>query len=228
MRIKQRQVPFRLKSISDRGAFAGYLSVFGNMDSYRDIVMPGAFSQTLKDWAAQEALPPVLWQHDSAQPLGPYTKMEEDDKGLYVEGQLLVDEIPQAAAAAALLRSKTIRGQSIGYSVKVEQFDSDLNVLKLMQVKLYEGSIVTFPANTEASVTDIKRAIARGDLPSLADFENMLRDVAGFSRSEAKTATSHGFAYLLKQRDAGESEIVTDSSELDSILSLIKNFTPSL
>lgn len=227
MRIKQRQCEFKLKAISNKGAFSGYLSVFGKMDLYRDIVMPGAFTQTLKDWKAQDAMPPVLWQHYSDQPLGPFTRMEEDDKGLYTEGQLLVDDVPQAAVAAALVRTKTVRGMSIGYGVDDEEFDSQMNVLKLTAVHLYEGSIVTFPANVEATITDIKKLTARGELPTLSEFEELLRDVAGLSRNEAKTATNHGFAYLLKQRDAGEGVIETDSSELDSILSHIENFAPT-
>src|SRR6267154_3509440 len=41
--------PFKLKSISTSGQFTGRAAVYGNIDSYGDVVTPGAFTQSLKD-----------------------------------------------------------------------------------------------------------------------------------------------------------------------------------
>jgi HK97 family phage prohead protease len=219
MKLKHRNVPFRIKAIEKTGEFSGYLSVFGNADSYRDVVKPGAFKDSLDDWAKQGALPPILWQHDSRQPIGPYTRMDEDDKGLYVEGSLLIDDVPQAKIAHSLLKAKVIRGQSIGYQVDEEEYDGKTNVNNLLKVSLWEGSIVTFPANIEASVTAIKSILSDGELPSLREFEEHLRDV-GFSRSQAKAIASGGLTKLLSQREAGP--------EVDAIADFISNFQPTI
>jgi uncharacterized protein len=218
MKLKHRNLPFQLKAIEKTGEFSGYLSVFGNADSYRDVVMPGAFSDTLDAWAKKGALPPILWQHDSSNPIGPYTKMVQDEKGLYVEGQLLIDDVPQAKTAYALMKAKVIRGQSIGYQVDEENYDGKTNVNKLLKVDLWEGSIVTFPANVEANVTAIKSTLSAGDLPTLAEFEEHLREV-GFSRSRAKAITSFGLAELLR-REAG----TPDARGIETAVEAITNF----
>ena len=84
MQTKQRlDVPLKLKSVSDTGEFEGYGSIFGVKDSYDDIVIPGAFANSLSAWKAKGALPSMLWQHQMAEPIGIYTEMREDDVGLF-------------------------------------------------------------------------------------------------------------------------------------------------
>lgn len=86
MTTKQRlDVPLKIKSVSDSGEFEGYGSVFGVKDSYADIVMPGAFLNSLNQWKEKGALPALLWQHQMAEPIGIYTEMREDSTGLYVK-----------------------------------------------------------------------------------------------------------------------------------------------
>ena len=222
MKFKHRQFGFQLKSVEKDGSFAGYGSVFGNADYYRDVVMPGAFQKSLAAWAEKEALPPVLWQHNSDMPIGPFTHMSEDGKGLYVEGQLLINDVRQAKEAYALLKSKTISGMSIGYEVTADEYDGKTNVNQLTGIDLWEVSIVTFPANTDATVTQIKSILARGELPTLPDFEDFLRD-AGYSRTQAKGIASHGLRSLLAQCDADEKPLDTESARVQSILALIKD-----
>lgn len=175
--------PFEIKEVGTDGTFAGYGSVFGNVDSYGDIVAPGAFSASLAAWKDQGRLPPVLWQHRSGEPLGPYTEMREDDRGLFVRGQLLVDDVPRAKEARALMKAKAIGGLSIGFMARDDSYDRVTGVRTLKQVDLWEVSIVTFPANTAAQVTDVKSALDR--IESLADAERWLRDAAGLSKSGA-------------------------------------------
>jgi HK97 family phage prohead protease len=219
MKIKHRQFGFELKSLDNKGAFAGYGSVFGNADAYRDVVMPGAFAQTLSDWSEKDALPPILWQHDSRNPVGPFTSMAEDGTGLYCEGQLLIKEVPQAAVAYALLKSKTIRGMSIGYDVTDEEYDGKTNVNRLKAVDLWEVSLATFPANTDAQVTQVKSMIESGDTPTIRQFESLLRDAGGYSRKQAEQIAKFGYASFLEQRDAGRGD---DETEIESVLALFK------
>ena len=104
---KRLDLPFEIKSISDSGEFTGYGSVFGVKDSYSDIVIKGAFTNSLNQWKLKGRLPALLWQHKMDEPIGYYTKMVEDDNGLYLEGQLLIDEDPLAKRAHTLLIDQT-------------------------------------------------------------------------------------------------------------------------
>jgi HK97 family phage prohead protease len=226
MKLKQRQVPFKLKEIEKTGEFSGYLSVFGNTDAYRDVVMPGAFDDSLRAWAEEDALPPCLWQHDSCNPVGPFTKLVPDDKGLYCEGILLVDEVPQARTAYALAKNKVVRGMSIGYTVNPdgEMYDGKSQVNRLTSLSLMEGSFVTFPANVEALITDVKSLFATGKLPSLKEFESSLRDALSCSRDDAHVIATRGFVKLLELRDADKKQIDVEN-DVDSVLAAIQNFS---
>ena len=83
--------PIEIKAVNQDGLFSGYASVFEEIDSYRDIVKRGAFEKTLADTESKGRAVPILWQHDASKPIGVYTSLKEDERGLYVEGQLNMD-----------------------------------------------------------------------------------------------------------------------------------------
>lgn len=175
------ECPLEIKELSDDGSFSGYGSVFGNVDYYGDVVEAGAFTKTL---AAK--MPAMLWQHDSAEPIGVWTKIAEDEKGLYMEGRLLTGKVARASEAHELLKAGAIKGLSIGYRPKAWEWSKDDigdSIRYLKEIDLWEVSLVTFPANEAAVVTSVK------SLESIRDIEETLRD-AGFSRSEAKSLIS--------------------------------------
>lgn len=215
MKMKTRNFAFEVKSLNDDGSFSGYGSMFGNVDSYNEVVAPGAFKASLKDWASKDALPSMLWQHDSTQPIGVYTSMKEDASGLMVEGRLLKDDVQKAAEAYALLKAKAISGLSIGFVTKSDQVDKKTGTRTLLDVDLWEVSLVTFPANTQARVDAVKEALIHGDLPSLPEFERFLRE-AGFSKSQATAIAGKGLGELLRS-ESGDTK-----SELAEILALFK------
>ena len=93
---------FEIKAVSESGTFSGYGSVFGVKDSYGDIVVPGAFTDSLADHKGKNRLPAMLWQHRSAEPIGVYTAMHEDSIGLQVEGQLALTTVRGAEAHALM------------------------------------------------------------------------------------------------------------------------------
>lgn len=208
MNMRHLTFPFKVKEVSEAGEFSGHCSVFDVIDYYGDVVKPGAFMRTLEEWKRRDALPPCLWQHLSAKPIGPHTLMQEDARGLYCEGRLLIKEIEQAREAHALLKAKVIRGQSIGFDIFEGgmTYDGKTNVWNLTDIDLWENSLVTFPANTHAqvesvkSIEAVKSAVAGGKLPAPSDFEELLRDAFGFSRRAAKHIVSRGYTTL---RDAG-------------------------
>lgn len=232
LQTKTRTFQLNVKDVQPKGSFCGYLSVFDVMDSYREVVIPGAFAKSLEQWGIKGRLPPLLWQHRSGEPLGPFTKMEEDKKGLYVEAQLLIDDVQRAKEAYALLRAKVIGGMSIGFSVKDDDYDSRASVIILKELDLWEGSLATFPACEEAQVSDVKsrefiervRALTtRGQLPNIRDFEDAMREVFAFSRADAKAIASLGIGQL--QREAGSKEATqTDGGSVTLLLDAVKQF----
>ena len=195
--------PLEIKAVNQDGLFSGYASVFEEIDSYRDIVKRGAFEKTLADTESKGRAVPILWQHDASKPIGVYTSLKEDERGLYVEGQLNMD-VQQAREALSLLRQKALSGISIGYNSVRYDTDVKSGVRRLYELKLYEASLVTFPACDSARVTDVKTILADGNLPSLPEFEDFLCE-AGFSRSQAKAIAGNGLTKLIR-REVGSDE----------------------
>ena len=195
--------PLEIKAVNQDGLFSGYASVFEEIDSYRDIVKRGAFEKTLADTESKGRAVPILWQHDASKPIGVYTSLKEDERGLYVEGQLNMD-VQQAREALSLLKQKALSGISIGYNSVRYDTDVKSGVRRLYELKLFEASLVTFPACDSARVTDVKTILADGNLPSLPEFEDFLCE-AGFSRSQAKAIAGNGLTKLIR-REVGSDE----------------------
>jgi HK97 family phage prohead protease len=145
-------VPLEIKSLEETGRFAGYASVFGVVDSQRDVVLRGAFKHTLSGRAKEIKL---LWQHQWEEPIGMVVKLFEDDKGLYVEGLLLM-AVARAREAYALLKAGVVNGLSIGYTPGRWLRDAGSGIRKLQSIDLWEISLVTMPANPAAKVTVVK------------------------------------------------------------------------
>lgn len=143
----------QLKAVDDEGRFAGYASIFGVVDSQNDRMEAGAFHETLSEKATDIRL---LWQHNFEEPIGVFTALREDARGLYVEGKLLLD-VQRAKEAHALLKAGAICGLSIGYVPVKYHIDASTGVRVLQEVALYEVSLVTFPANSAATVHAVKQ-----------------------------------------------------------------------
>ncbi|WP_434083619.1 HK97 family phage prohead protease [Escherichia coli] len=225
MQTKQRlDVPLSLKSVSDSGEFEGYGSVFGVKDSHDDVVMSGAFAASLRAWSDRKALPALLWQHRMDEPIGVYTEMKEDDVGLYVRGRLLIDDDPLAKRAHAHMKAGSLTGLSIGYVLKDWEYDRTKEAFLLKEIDLWEVSLVTFPSNDEARISDVKNALARGEIPEQKKIERVLRDV-GLSRTQAKAfmVDRTKEAFLLKEIDLWEVSLVTFPSNDEARISDVKN-----
>jgi len=176
---------FDVKSVTDAGTIEGYASVFGVMDSEGDVVAAGAFSRTIKAWAAKGRPVPVLWQHDAFQPIGVTDSIEEDEKGLRVRATLLSADVVKAREAHALAKANALGGLSIGFSVPnlasdgqpATFYDEEQNARVFREVKLWEYSLVTFPANEDAVITSVKTAEAPEWVAELTDAVRELRAV---------------------------------------------------
>ena len=212
--MNKKDLSFEIKAVSDDGIFSGYASVFDNVDSYGDIVRKGAFVESIGEWEAKGKMPPILWNHDPSDPIGVYTKMQEDDKGLFVEGRLLIDDVPRAKQTHALMKAGVIDGLSIGYRVKEYLYNVDEEVTDLIKLSLREVSIVTFPANPETRIEAVKSRLDAGELPTLPEFEKFLRE-AGFSKSQATAIAGHGLRKLL-------SDSVPEAKSIQNALNILK------
>ncbi len=148
----------QIKSLDENGKFAGYASVFDVVDNQRDVVLRGAFRDSIAKRVSEIKL---LWQHNQAEPIGVFDVMFEDERGLYVEGRLLL-EVARAREAYALLKSGAVNGLSIGYTPVKYRMNPDLGVRELRQVELWEVSLVTFPANDVSRVTVVKGQACEG------------------------------------------------------------------
>ena len=194
---------FDIKELGANGAFEGYASVFNALDNVKDKVAKGAFKQTLESHRKQGRLPAMLWQHDTREPIGVWREMFEDAKGLYVKGELFINEIPRAKQAYKLLKENALSGLSIGFKAIESELSPKTGERILTKIDLLEVSMVTFPALDSARISSVKSALAVGALPHEREFEAFLRD-AGFSRKQAKGLISNGYKSLT-QRDAGNS-----------------------
>jgi len=219
-KFKTKAVNFEPTEVKDDGTFGGYCSVFDNTDSYGDVVKKGAFIDSINAWSAKGKMPPILWQHDRGDVIGVWTKLFEDEHGLYGEGRLLVDDVAKAREAHALLKHGAIDGLSIGYSLNKWSFNEDEEVLELLAVDLKEISVVTFPANDDSRIDSVKSILLKGDMPTLPEFEKFLRD-AGFSKSQATAIAGHGLRKLLQGDPETKADKNDDYSEVLSILKSI-------
>lgn len=142
-----------VKSIAEDGTFTGYASVFGVKDRGRDIVMPGAFTKSLQTYPADRVK--LLYQHEPNEPVGVWSKFEEDAKGLKATGRLIL-ETTKGREIYALMKAGAIDGLSIGYRTIRDEMDRKQGARLLHEVELREVSLVTFPMNEAATVTSVK------------------------------------------------------------------------
>jgi HK97 family phage prohead protease len=196
-----RSFAFELKATGEDGTVEGYGSVFGVRDNYDDVIAPGAYVNSLKAHNAANTMPAMLWQHDATAPIGVWTEMVEDSKGLKIKGKLALDTV-KGAEAYALLKMGALNGLSIGFISKQWTYDRETDVRTLTEVDLWEVSLVTFPANEKARITGVKAADFAG-IKTIRQAEQALRD-AGLPADTAKALIAEVKRIALDERDAHE------------------------
>lgn len=208
------------------GTFAGYGAVFGNRDSYGDVIERGAFKRTLREWEDRGKYPPMLLQHgglglnaSDLLPIGKWTAMEENTRGLKVEGRLFGLESERGRLIHEGLREGALDGLSIGYRVRKDRRGTKPNepTRTLEDVELVEVSLVTFPANERARVSAVKSFDPPPEF--LREMEAALRE-AGLSRTDAKKAVACFRDQL--RRDAEDGPAPRDEGGADEVAELIR------
>lgn len=185
---------FEVKADGDDGTIEGYGSVFGNLDRGQDIVLKGAFADSI----ASGRKPKMLAQHDPSQVIGVWDEVLEDDHGLRLKGRLAL-KTPEGARYHELLKLKAFDGLSVGYRVTDDEWEGSIRRIK--SADLWEVSVVTFPMNELATVDAVKAA----DLTK-RDFEKLLTHDAGLSRSVARALMSGGLEAVKGMQAAASDE----------------------
>lgn len=197
MQTKQADPILSIKAMDDAtGEFEGYGSTFlGGPDSVGDIVMPGAYKDSLAEHAARGTMPKMFWQHDPHQPIGKWLSASEDDKGLLMRGRLNMG-VQKGKEAYELLKAGDIDGLSIGYRIRKHTEDKDRGVWLLEKLDLFEVSVVSIGANRNATVDtasvkadrELVERLKAGDRLTEREFEQMLKGNLGLSNSQAERA----------------------------------------
>src|SRR5690606_10110985 len=180
--MKYKMTPLDIKAAGadaglNEGEFVGYASVFGNVDSYGDVVVKGAFDRTLKGYGEKGAGIPAYWSHRMDDPdmnIGKTVEAFEDDHGLRVRVQLDLDS-PKGKQVHKLIKEGRVGMMSFAYEVKDGLFREATDDLpahyELRDLELYEVSVVPIGANTATELIDVKSILP--DVPAKA-FEEIL------------------------------------------------------
>ena len=206
-----------LEAGAEPSTFKGYGAIFGNKDRDGDIVVRGAFKDSL-----QSHVPKLLWQHNTKEPIGRFDVIREDAKGLWVEGRLASEG--KGAEVYELLKMGALDGLSIGFVAKEASRDPSGGTRTIRRAELMEVSVVTFPANDQARIMDVKSTSSTDASDTSISppetkrgFEQMLRR-NGFSRGQAKTITTKGF----------HPEVLENPSDIASLIKHIADLTSKL
>lgn len=195
-----RTVAFEVRAAGDDGLIEGYGSVFGTRDAYDDVIVHGAFAQTLAEHKASGTMPAMLWQHDPSSPIGAWTEITEDERGLRVVGRLAL-KTARGMEARELSRMGALNGLSIGFVTKDADYDHETDIRTIKAIDLWEVSMVTFPANRSARITQVKAS--PDEILTPKDAERTLRE-AGFSRSDATAIVARLLRMGGEQREAAD------------------------
>ena len=153
--FQKRDLNFRA-SVNDEGIFEGYLSTYDDVDSYGTYFIPGAWDKSIERFNSGEVIP-VLWSHDRSKPIGKFTELKSDDKGLWGRGKLTLED-PQAKIAYAHMKDGSVMGLSVGFEMDYDNviYNRLLDALGIAEADLFECSVVVFPANSNAKITNYK------------------------------------------------------------------------
>ncbi len=179
-----------LRAEANGRTFEGYGAVFGNTDSYGDVLLRGCFRDTLRQTSGTSEWPRMLYQHATQMVIGRWDEIREDDRGLYVRGTLA--DTTWGRDVHALLRAGALDGLSIGYTI-VSGKPNKAGGRDITSVRLFEISVVTFPANTSARVTSTK------DDPVLRALERLAARIGQTPAGEQPVAPAPALSLAARQ-----------------------------
>lgn len=225
--LQWRTIDIRAKDDSTDAGFTGYASVFGNVDAYGTAIVKGAFKKTLQERGDKI---PVLWQHDSYSPIGKPIELKEDATGLYVNAAIN-ENVTFGKEAMELLRQGVPLSLSIGFEIiksrSYEEADDDALdwsdapswasspdgrewVRVIEEVRLWEFSVVTFAANEQATIDDVRSA----DIGLLTSLTEALRS-GDIADGDERLALLHPLVAAYQQRSEPKPDPAAGTTPLD-------------
>ncbi len=214
-RAEHKFAGLNLDAVAADGTFSGYASLFGAVDLAKDVVEAGAFARSIAARGAAGIR--MLFQHDPGEPIGTWSEVREDSRGLFVRGRLATD-VARAREVLALMRGGALDGLSIGFRAVRASRDAGTGIRRIREADLWEISVVTFPMLPGARVETVK---GRRRLPTVREFETWLRRDAGLTRGEAKAVIADGYASLLRARDAAPGSLTGLAERIRAAISTI-------
>lgn len=162
---------------SDAGTFSGYASIFGEPDSYGDTIRPGAFRKSLTENRSIGG-PSMFWDHNRSEPIGVWTDLQEDARGLRATGRIITDTT-RGADVWRLMKGKAVNGLSIGFRAKASQRAAGGGRI-LSEIDLVEISVVTLPGRSNARITDVRAAGTPDGAAFIEAVRRAARSIRGF------------------------------------------------
>ncbi len=176
------------KMDKEKGTFSCYGNTKGNVDHALDRTVDGAYQKSIDNHMKNGTMPKMFWMHKSHDlPVGAWTLMREDTKGLYMEGKM--SQTTMGRDIEVLAKDKALDSFSIGYRVIKEQWNTTKQCNDLIELDIKEVSWVTFACNEESLLQDIKTAMQDGKLPSKAELREVLKIAGVFSKREIERIT---------------------------------------
>ena len=153
--LQHKTSKFEVKEYDDESRVVkGYASVFSNLDSDNDVIKKGAFKKTIKEWGPEgKKRIKLIAQHNMSQPIGKFTKMQEDEHGLYIEAKFGTHSLGEDYYRMA--KEGIMDEFSVGFAA-IDKKENKAGGYDITNIKLYEVSMVTVAANDEAVVTEVK------------------------------------------------------------------------
>jgi HK97 family phage prohead protease len=208
-------VDVNLKMEGDAGKFSGYASVFGGFDSYGDTIQKGAFVDAIKSHN-----PKMFFNHEWTMPIGKWVTVKEDDRGLFVEGEL-TPGLSIAEDVKSAMKHGTLDGLSIGGFLKKGDYQetSEGRVIHKWS-NLVEVSPVVFPADGAARIdlSSVKSIELLGDIEqieTIRELESFMREACGFTKGAAQ-------AFVARVKTAVNQRDADDNVEAKTILAAIE------
>ena len=213
--FQQRDISFVVTDISENGEFEGYISTYYDVDSYGTYFLPGAWDRSIERFNAGEVIP-VLWSHDRTKPIGKCTELRSDDKGLWAHGKLTMED-PQAKTAYAHMKDESVLGLSVGFEMDYDalEYNQELDAYGIADADLMEYSVVVFPANPNAKITQVKSShdhdIGENDMNLKDQIDAMNKAI-----EEIRTAANSASDAEISKRDAEIASLKTQIAQLSN------------
>lgn len=178
---QRKSFALELKSIDDEnGTFTGIASAAGVLDWHGEVIAEGAYTQTLQ---RKGSTFPLLMHHDITRPAGIVELSVDATSGdlIVTKGQPNLDT-QDGREARALMKQGAIGAMSIGFNIPDggAYWDKDRGVLVITEIDLWEVSLVVFPANPGAKITDVKHLHAALKQIELSQDEQVIKSAAEY------------------------------------------------